>query len=154
MRVASLVLSILVLAYVTTAQAESLSTSYNGVPDEVIEHLGKKDVRGMFKAMAKGTQAEQSPREIEPGMEAFVKLFEAQFDNTGDFLDAALYKEEHFGTRYSILTYVLNYAEKPMAAKLKMYNGERGWRMTNIVLQPEIDKFVDEERGVQAKGKS
>ena len=87
-------------------------------------------------------------------MEGFVKLFESQFDNTGDFLDANLYKEEQFGTRYSLLTYVLNFAEKPMTARIKMYNGTKGWRAVNIQLQPEIDKFVDEQHGVQTKGKS
>lgn len=151
MRIASFMFPIFILAHVSIVQAQDQTNVYNGIPDDVIERVGKKDVRGMFKVMARGTASEGATHEVNPMLDGFIKQFEAQFDDTGDFLDASFYKEEYFGTRYSLLTYVLNYANKPMALTIKMYNGKSGWRAINVQLQPEIDKFADEQHGLLKK---
>jgi hypothetical protein len=154
MRIAPLAFPILLFASIHFAQAQTLSNPYNGIPNDVIEYLGKKDAKGMLKVMVKGTAKEDSSGDIDPAAEGFAKLFQSQFDDTGDFLDANLYKEEHFGERYSLLTYILNYNNKPIVARIKMYNSSKGWRAMNVQLQTEFDKFIDEEHGVQSKGKS
>ena len=144
MRTLRLALPIFMLAHASLAPAQDLTGAYGGIPDAVIESIGKKDVKGMFRAMSKSDKKFVEP---DPMMDSFAKQLEEQFKDTGDLLDADLYLEERYGSRVSILTYVLNYAQKPMGLKMQMYNGKNGWRAITVNFSPNIEKFASGLRG-------
>lgn len=148
MRILHLTLPIFMLAHGSLALAQDPTDAYGGIPNAVIESIGKKDVKGMFRAMSKSDKKFDEP---DPMPDGFAKQLEEQFKDTGDLLDADLYREERYGSRLSILTYVLNYAQKPMGLKMQMYNGKNGWRAMTVNFSPNIEKFASELRGAQKK---
>ncbi|CAM3472239.1 hypothetical protein BZK31_15025 [Pseudomonas floridensis] len=148
MRIRYLALPMFMLLHASITQAQDTANAYDGIPEAVIESVGKKDIKAMFRAMSK---YDEKLNESNPMLDGFAIQLQEQFKDTGDFLDASLYREEQFGTRYSVLNYVLNYAQKPMGLKVQMYNGKNGWRAINVNFSPDIDKFVSELRGVPQK---
>lgn len=144
MRILHLALPILMLAHVSFAQALDKTDAYGGVPDTLIASVGKKDIKEMFRKMGK---PDDKPTESNPMLDTLLKQLEEQFEGTGDFLDASLYQEERFGERFSVLTYVMNYANKPIGLRIQMYKGKEGWRASNVNFTPDMDKFVNELRG-------
>lgn len=121
---------------------------YGGVPDKLIQKVGEKDFKGMFKVMFSAAKNEQkSDTEM---LDGFSKQLEEQLEDAGDFLDADLYKEERFGQRVSILNYVVNYSSKPVGVTIKMYKTRVGWVALNVMVKSDFDKFLNEMRGLPA----
>lgn len=151
MRTLRFALPIFMLAYASFSQAEVTEDAYGGIPDEVIANVGKRDIKGMFKAMSKNLIDNNKLDNSNSLLDNFIKQFDEQLDGTGDFLDASRYQEEHYGPRYSVLTYIVNFANKPIGLTIQMYNGQKGWRAINVSFTPEIFKLVTEMRGITRK---
>lgn len=151
MRLLHLALPIFILAHVGLAMAQDIAEPYDGIPDAVIKSIGKKDIKGMFQAMAKTVKLKEDPDDTSNMLDAFSGQLLEQLKDTGDFIDADLYREEHFGQRYSVLTYIVNYANKPVGVKIKMYDGKKGWRASNVNFMPDIDKFVSDSQEAPKK---
>lgn len=147
-----LALPIFMLAYASFSQAEITDDAYGGIPDEVIANVGKRDIKGMIKGASKNLKDDKKVDDSDPLLDNFIKQFEEQLDGTGEFLDASLYQEERYGPRYSVLTYVVNFANKPIGLTIQMYNGQKGWRAMNVSFTPDIFKLVTEMRGITRKG--
>jgi hypothetical protein len=154
MHILRLTLPIFMLAHASLAHAQDTNDTYGGILDAVIESVGRKDGKEMIRAMTKVMGGDEKTNDSNPMLDELAKQLEEQFKNTGDFLDADLYQEERFGARYSILTYVLNYAEKPIGLTIQMYKDKNGWRAMHVNFTPDIYKFANELRGVAKKNKS
>jgi hypothetical protein len=127
--------------------------NFDGVPDRVLAQIAQKDVRGAFTLLytENKNEGKDTPPSDEAAMDSLVKMTEGQWDNLGAYVDSDLYKTEYFGSRYVLLTYIVNFANKPLVVNIKLYKPGEVWRPRGITWNGGMDDYIDQVHGVSKK---